>query len=168
MSARAACRLETLGFSEVYDYVPGKVDWLVHRLPIEGERAAEPTVGELARDDVVTCGLEDRVGPVRKRVADSPYPFALVLSGQGRVVLGRLRASMLDCDPELEAQEVMEPGPSTVRPHKTAEGIAHDLAERELRWAIVTTPRGELIGIVARTDLEAAVRTRPSAGAQGR
>jgi hypothetical protein len=139
----------------VYDYLPGKVDWLVNQRPIEGERAAQPTVGRFARDDVVTCGLDDPVGPVRQSVAASPYPFALV-TGAGRVLLGRLRASMLDCDPQLRAQEMMEPGPSTMRPHKTAAGVAQTLAERDLRWAIVTTPRGELIGVAARAELEAA------------
>jgi CBS domain-containing protein len=139
----------------VYDYSPGKVDWLVRQLPIEGERAGQPTVGSLARDDVVTCALEDRVGEVRERVAGSPYPFALVVTGARRVLLGRLRASALDCDPDLRAEGIMEPGPSTVRAHKTAASVAHDLAEKELRWAIVTTPEGELIGVAARKDLEA-------------
>ena len=41
MSPRAACRLETLGFSEVYDYVAGKADWLARGLPREGEKAGE-------------------------------------------------------------------------------------------------------------------------------
>jgi hypothetical protein len=50
----------------------------------------------------------------------------------------------------------MEPGPSTVRPHKTAATVAADLAAKELRWAIVTTPEGELIGVAARRELEAA------------
>lgn len=139
----------------MYDYVPGKVDWIVNQRPVEGKRAGEPTVGQHARADVVTCGLEDRVGPVRERVASSRYPFALVVGPRG-VLLGRLRASMLDCDPELGADEVMEPGPKTYRAHKTAARIAHDLAERDLRWAIVTTPRGVLIGVAARAELEAA------------
>lgn len=119
-------------------------------------------MGQCARRDVVTCGLEDAVGPVRQRVGGSPYPFALVVS-DGGVVLGRLRASMLDCDPRLAAGEVMEPGPRTVRPHKTAASIAEDLAERELRWTIVTTPEGELIGVAARAELEAAAARRGSA-----
>jgi hypothetical protein len=144
-----------MGFAEVYDFVAGKVEWLVRRRPIEGERAGEPKVGECARRDVVTCSPEDPVGRVRERVAGSPYPFALVTSRTG-VLLGRLRSSRLDCDPELPAAEVMEPGPSTVRPHRTAAGIARELAERELRWAIVTTPEGELIGVAARAELEAA------------
>jgi CBS-domain-containing membrane protein len=50
----------------------------------------------------------------------------------------------------------MEPGPSTVRPHKTAATVAKNLADKRLRWAIVTTPEGELIGVAARTELEAA------------
>lgn len=127
----------------------------MHERPVEGQRAEDPTVGECARDDVVTCTLKDQVGRIRELVEGSPYPFALVKSASG-VLLGRLRASMLDCDPQLRAEDVMEPGPSTVRPHKTAAGVAHDLAEKDLRWAIVTTPRGELIGVVARTELGAA------------
>jgi CBS-domain-containing membrane protein len=110
---------------------------------------------------MVRCGLQDRVGRVREQVANSPYPFALVISAGG-VLLGRLRASMLDCDPKLPAEDVMEPGPSTVRPHKTAAGIAHDLAERNLRWAIVTTPHGELIGVASRAELERAAEASRS------
>ncbi len=137
--------------------MPGKVDWLVHRRPVEGTRAAEPTVAEVARDDAVTCGLSDRVGEVSERVDDSPYPFALVL-GTSRIVLGRLPSSKMNCDADLPVETVMDPGPSTVRPHKTAKGTAEELAKRDLRWAIVTTPDGELIGVASRTDLEAAVK----------
>ncbi len=134
----------------------GKVDWLVHQRPVEGERAGEPTVGKLARDDTVTCRPSDRAGEVRERVAASDYPFALVLSEQ-RVLLGRAPASDLESRPELTVEDVMDPGPSTVRPHKTAEGVASDLRHKDLRWSIVTTPAGRLIGVVNRTDLEAAV-----------
>jgi CBS domain-containing protein len=143
--------------------VDGKVDWLAHQRPIEGERADEAKVGRFARTDVVTCALEDQVGPVRALVGESPYPFALVTS-TGGVLLGRLRRSMLDCDPGLPAEDVMEPGPWTVRPHKGPERILHQLVERGLRWAIVTTPEGELIGVAARAELEAAVADLPSVG----
>lgn len=40
MSPRAACRLETLGFHHVYDYMPGMADWLARGLPREGDRPA--------------------------------------------------------------------------------------------------------------------------------
>jgi hypothetical protein len=62
MSPRAACRLATLGY-DVYDYVPGKADWLVDNLPVERDTELI-TAGQLARNDVVTCGLADQVGVV--------------------------------------------------------------------------------------------------------
>ena len=104
---------------------------------------------------MTTCGLRDPLAPVRGRVASSPYPFALVISEHG-VLLGRLPASTLDREAERRAAEVMDPGPKTYRPHKTAAGTAEELGERDLRWAIVTTPEGVLIGVATRADLEAA------------
>src|SRR5688572_23586838 len=41
MSPRAASRLETLGFEQVYDYVAGKADWGSGGLPLEGENGSE-------------------------------------------------------------------------------------------------------------------------------
>src|SRR5829696_5935334 len=113
MSPRAAWRLETLGFKAVYDYVPGKVDWLAHGLPTEGERAGVRRVGDVARSDVVTCSLASHVGDVRALIESSPYGFALVTSEQ-RIVLGRLRRSKLDGEADdRPVEDVMEPGPST-------------------------------------------------------
>jgi CBS domain-containing protein len=114
------------------------------------------TVGKLAREDVVTCSLDDRVGDVRELIRASPYGFALVL-GERRVLLGRLRHSSLDCDPALRAEEVMEAGPSTVRPDKDAASALERLVKRDLRWALVTDPDGRLIGVVSRRELEAAI-----------
>jgi CBS domain-containing protein len=155
MSPRAACRLETLGFTKVYDYVPGKVDWLAHNLPVEGEQAGLATAGRLARDNVVTCRLEEPVGKVRERILASGYRFGLVTTAGG-LVLGRLRRSALNCDPALRAEEVMERGPSTVRPDTAAGDLAKRLADREVRFAIVTDPEGRLLGVVRRDDLERA------------
>ena len=47
MSPRAACRLELLGFTQVYDDVAGKADWLAHGLPTEGEQAQVPRVKDI-------------------------------------------------------------------------------------------------------------------------
>ena len=157
MSPRAACRLDTLGFPEVYDYVPGKADWRAHGLPVEGEHADLPTAGGLARDNVVTCRLDDPVGPIRERVNGSPYGFALVTTEDG-ILLGRLRGSVMkDAQAEGTAEALMEPGPSTVRADTLATELATRLAERHLRTAIVSTPEGRLIGVVKRTDLEGAL-----------
>src|SRR5919108_5804995 len=115
MSPRAACRLETLGFQHAYDYTAGKADWLARALPLEGTDAGEPQAIHYARQGVVDCGLNERVGAVRARVDASPYGFAFVLSAGG-VLLGRLRREALQGDPEATAESVMESGPSTVRP----------------------------------------------------
>jgi CBS domain-containing protein len=152
MSPRAACRLETLGFAQVYDYVSGKADWLAHDLPVEGAQADAATTGRVARRDVVACGLDERAGAVRERIKRSPYGFAVVIS-PGGVVLGRLRGSALEESADATAEDLMEPGPSTVRPDTSAPALAKRLADRKLRTAIVTTPEGQLIGIVLREDL---------------
>ena len=133
----------------------GKVDWLVRGRPIEGTRATEPTARDIARSDVVICQPTDQAEEVRERIERSPYPFALVL-GEGHVLLGRVARSALENDQSGPVEEFMDPGPSTVRPHKTAKGIAEQLEERDLRWAIVTSPDGELIGVASREDLKAA------------
>src|SRR5438445_304379 len=140
-----------LGFEDVSDYVPGKADWLAHGRPVEGTGADVPTAGRLAHDDVVTCGLEDPVSEVRARVESSPYGFALV-TAQGGVLLGRLRASVMS-DSDGRAEELMQPGPSTVRCDTPAGELAERLARRDLRTAVVSTPEGELVGVVLRSEL---------------
>jgi hypothetical protein len=117
MSPRAACRLQTLGFTRVYDYVLGKADWLAHGLSTEGERAGVLRAKDLLREDVATARLDERVGAVRQRRARSPCGFAFVLA-QDRTLLGRLRKAALEGNPDAAAQQVMEPGPATVRPDR--------------------------------------------------
>ena len=132
------------------------MDWLAHNLPVEGERAEPPTAGRLARDDAVLVAPDDRVGAVLSAIEASPYPFALV-SSANRMLLGRVRASELnDAAGGQAVGEVMELDPSTVRPHRGAGELAEQLAEQDLRWAIVTTPEGRLIGVAWREDLERA------------
>ena len=111
------------------------------------------------RDDVVRCGPTDRVADVRESIERSAYPFALVTT-VGGVVLGRVRKSTLDGDPEQRVGELAEPGPKTFRPHASAENVATQLAKRDLRWAVVTDPEGRLLGIASREDLERASRAR--------
>ena len=142
-----------LGFTDVYDYVPGKVDWLAHALPVEGERTEAPIAGRVMRDDVALCRPTDRTSQVRESIERSPYPFALVAS-EDRTVLGRAPSSALDPASDQPVWNVAEPGPKTFRPHASAGKVAEVLADKELRWAIITTPEGRLLGIASREDLE--------------
>ncbi len=151
MSPRAAARLEQLGF-DVYDYALSKVDWMAHGLPMEGTAAARPTALSFARHDVVTCALDDRAEEIKERVDASAYRFALVLAD--RVVLGRIRRTRIDEAPDdASAELLMEPGPSTTRPHTDPGELAEQSRRSGTRTAILTTPEGELIGVVRRSDL---------------
>jgi rhodanese-related sulfurtransferase len=151
MSPRAATWLELLGF-EVYDYALSKVDWMAHGLPLEGTAADRPTSLSFARDDVATCSRTDRAEEIKQHIDASPYGFALVLAD--RVVLGRVRRSRLDdAQPETSAESLMEPGPSTTRPHIDPGDLASQLERSGANTAILTTPEGELLGVVHRSDL---------------
>jgi Mg/Co/Ni transporter MgtE len=160
LSPRAACRLETLGFSDVYDYTAGKVDWLARGLPREGGKAGERRALDLVVDDVVTCPPDARIADVRERVAASRYGFAFVVA-PGRVLLGRVRRAALQGDGELTAETVMELGPSTVRADNALEPLAERMRKNDLTTLPVTTPEGELFGVVRRDDLESEVALRP-------
>ena len=98
MSPRAAWRLESLGFSKVFDYVAGKADWMASGLPVEGKLADYPRAGSVARTDIPTCRLTDRLGDARDRTLDADQNVCVVVNDD-RIVLGRLRGDALRGDP---------------------------------------------------------------------
>src|SRR5579864_1009170 len=151
MAPRAAARLETLGFSNVYEYKPGKLDWMAAGLPVEGENSRHPRAADVARKDVPTCALDERVGEVARRARDSGWDAAVVVDGR-RTVLGLLRAAELAKDPDLPAGEAMRPGPSTFRPYVPIKEMADYMVEHDLVSSPVTTSYGELIGLLLRSD----------------
>jgi len=146
MSVRAAWRLETLGFEQVFRYGPGKEDWMAAGLPIEGSKASIPRVGSVARRDIPTCRLDERLGGVSARVLATGWDQCVVVN-EGNIVLGRLRRPALEGDADAIVATVMEPGPVTYRPHVVAEDAARTLAERHVQSVLVTTGDGELIGV---------------------
>jgi hypothetical protein len=153
MSPRAACRLATLGFTRVYDYAAGKVDWLAYGLRADGTHADRPTAGSLARQDVATFTIDASAREALRAIADSPYGFALVLSAAG-VLLGRARRPALQAlaadDP---VEPVIEPGPSTIRPHLTPHELRQRLQRSGVQTLVVTRPDGTLVGVVRRSDV---------------
>jgi hypothetical protein len=153
MSPRAACRLVTLGFEHVYDFTPGKVDWMARALTMEGEKADAPRAIDFARHDAVTCRLDDTIAAVRPRVEASPYGFAFVTTSDD-ILFGRLRKTTLDGDPDQRAGDVMEPGPSTSRPDLDPAELLAKLQKADLATAVLSDPEGRLLGVVRRTDLE--------------
>jgi predicted transcriptional regulator len=151
MSPRAACRLESLGFTQVFDYVPGKADWFASGLPRDGKLASLPTVGDVARRDVPTCAPAEKVGATQERAAG--WDRCVVVSKE-RVVLGQLREEELTSDPEASVEEVMRNGPATFRPNEPVGKVARRMRERGARAVLVTTSDGRLVGLFYRVDAE--------------
>jgi hypothetical protein len=162
MSPRAASQLEQIGFIDVYDYVPGKVDWFANGLPREGASAKVRWVGDVAAAEGFPTALpDDRIGELRATVDGSGYDFCVVLDDQ-RIVLGVLHGDALAKDPSVAAMEVMELGPRTTRPNNPIEALLRAKSSQGVKGWLVTTPHGALLGVLRRTEAERAVEwSRP-------
>jgi CBS domain-containing protein len=155
LSPRAAWRLESFGFTQVYDYAAGKLDWLAAGLPTEGTNAERPRAGDVARRDVPTCNLDERLGDVRERVRAAGWDACVVVN-QESVVLGLLRVKELEGDPDQRIEQGMRPGPSTFRPFVSIEEMAVFMGEHNLPNSPITTSDGKLVGLLVREDAEKA------------
>ena len=154
MSPRAAWRLETLGFTNVYDYVAGKADWFAAGLPRAGELASIPRAGDVARGDDATCQLTDQISNVIKTVRAAGKDTCIVTT-DGNVVLGRVRLGSLAGDREATVEEVMDSGPTTTRTDTLLESMLERLSARNVDSILVTTSDGRLVGTLYRSDAEA-------------
>lgn len=131
----------------MYDYTDGKLDWLAAGLPAEGRNARRPRAGEVARKDVPTCGLSDRIGEVRDRVASAGWDTCVVVNDE-RVVLGLLRGEQLAKGEDELVEHVMRPGPSTFRPYVAVEDLVHYMLHHDLDSSPITTSDGRLVGLL--------------------
>ena len=138
MSPRAAWRLERLGF-DVHDYAAGKVDWIASGMP---SVRADPS-GRRALDGAdrnpPTCRPGDNVEAVEG---------ALIVVNDRGIVLGRVQPG--DYPRDATAEDVMEPGPTTVRAHEPLDALLGQMELRRVHEIIVTTPEGRLLGLVRR------------------
>jgi len=151
LSPRAAWRLETLGFRDVFDYTDGKLDWMAAGLPTEGTNAEHPRAGDVARKDVVTCRLDERLGDVSDRAASGGWEAAVVVNDE-RVALGLLRKKELAGDPGQPVERAMRPGPSTFRPYVAIGEMAKSMVEHNLDSSPITTSDGRLVGLLLKED----------------
>jgi Mg/Co/Ni transporter MgtE len=140
-----------MGFAQVYDYTAGKLDWLAAGLAAEGSNAQQPRAGDVARADVPTCGLSERLGAVAQRVRAAGWDACVVVNPE-RVVLGLLRAKELDGDPGLRVEQAMRPGPSTFRPYVSIVEMARFMADHDLESSPITTSDGRLVGLLRRRE----------------
>jgi CBS domain-containing protein len=152
MSPRAAWRLESIGFTRVYDFVAGKADWGSFGLPLEGRRPTSTRVGAYLQTDVPTCTLDESLPDVCERVRAAGADTCFVVNKE-RIVLGRLGRAALARGDSATVEEAMTAGPSTVRPSLDLTAAAERMRTQNLTGLPVTRSDGVLIGLLRRDDL---------------
>lgn len=143
MSPRAAWRLERLGFGPVYDYAAGKVDWMASGLPTVRADTSERRALDAVDRDPPTCRPDDRLADV----AGIHERGVVVVNDRG-IVLGRVNPGRVEAADSTPVEDVMEPGPATVRTHEPLAPLLERMGHRGVDEVIVTTPQGELLGVV--------------------
>jgi CBS domain-containing protein len=137
----------------VFRYTAGKMDWLASGWPIEGKEAGTLRAGDVARRDVPTCRLDERVDSVRDRLRAARGEQAVVVNDAG-VILGVVSEDVLTGYGEATVEDIMEPGPRTVRPHLKLHEAEETMTGAERDRLLVTTSAGELIGVLRREDVD--------------
>ena len=127
------------------------MDWIAAGFPSEGREAEKPRAGDVARKDVPTCSLDERIGDVRERAKAGGWDACVVVNEE-RIVLGLLREEELETGEDERVEMVMRPGPSTFRPHVGVEEMAEHMIEHDSPNAPITTSDGRLVGLLLRVD----------------
>jgi rhodanese-related sulfurtransferase len=132
LSPRAVARLDSLGgFTEVYDYVAGKVDWVANGLPCYGEESVPRLAGVTERDMPVV-----RLDDVGGDIDFGDAPTCAVVDENG-VLLGEVR----------RGDTAMREGPPTYRPDVALAEMAEELAKSKATYVWVTYADGRLLGL---------------------
>jgi rhodanese-related sulfurtransferase/CBS domain-containing protein len=155
MSARAAWRLVSLGFAQVFRYTAGKADWSAYGLPTEGKSVTPNRAGNLARRDVPTCSLSDRADTVRQQLQKNGVKLCAVLN-EHRVLLGQISTEHVESQAGSTAEEIMTSAPTTFRPNAAFEDLCEFFKAHKAETVWVTTNDGELVGLLHRVDVERA------------
>lgn len=146
LSARAAWRMESMGFQEVYRYTAGKADWLAAGWETEGTASKTPRLKEHLQKDVFTCSQRERMEDVRTR--RRPNQDICVVVSDRNIVLGVIRGESWDAGPQSRVLDVMDPGPRTFRPDVDPKDVQKSLRSDDAETVIVTTSDGELLGLI--------------------
>jgi rhodanese-related sulfurtransferase len=150
LSSRAACRLEQLGFGEVYDYATSKVAWLAEGGEGAGLLRDAERVGAVTRRDVPRVGPDATVGMLADVIGE--WEVGVVV-GCDDIVVGVVRKEALGSALETRVESVMQTGAATVRPSISIRELAHSMDDEGQQHVLVTKFSGQLIGLVRRDDL---------------
>ncbi len=140
MSARAAWRLEQLGFTDVYDYA-------LHRLGDRGlwTDVRGSIVADASTHDPPTAKVEETVGTARQRLDGETQ---VVVINDASVVVGVLRKESWDETDDARVGDAMRLGPGTVRPGAQLGPLVGRMEKRDVESVLVTDAEGRLIGVM--------------------
>jgi Mg/Co/Ni transporter MgtE len=155
MSARAAWRLVSLAFPQVFRYTAGKADWSAYGLPTEGKSVTPNRAGNLARRDVPTCSLSDRADTIRQQLPKNGARLCAVVN-EHRVLLGQISLEKVESETHGTAEEIMTSAPTTLRPNAELEKLCEFFRAHSAETVWVTTNDGELLGLLYREDVQRA------------
>lgn len=160
MSPRAALRLEHLGFERVYDYMPGKSDWMAAGLPREGQTATMLYAGDIARIAVPTCHFRERARETLERMEAEGQQFCVAVD-EDRIVLGMLYRDEHNApSPDATVESMMQSGPTTIRAHEQLGPLVERMKRAGVDAILVTNADGRLLGLLDRREAEQALETR--------
>jgi rhodanese-related sulfurtransferase len=144
LSARAAARLDAMGFTKVHDLIGGRAAWTVLGLPTEGWEGDRRAVAGFVVP-VPSVPFDATIGAAAGALAEGA-PVAVV--DAGGVLLGALDAVAAGLAPATPVSSAMVPAPGTIRPDMTIDKALAQLRDDHLPHSFVTTARGELIGVL--------------------
>jgi rhodanese-related sulfurtransferase len=153
LSARAAWRLESMGFHEVYRYTPGLADWLAAGYETEGTQARRAPLLKFGRSDVPICGLRDRLRDVKNRYAPGEKDVCVVVNDRN-IVLGLIHGDAWNGEPLSMVADLMDANPRTFRPNQDPEEVLRIMRKHDLETALVTSSDGELLGVLRRARIK--------------
>jgi Mg/Co/Ni transporter MgtE len=90
-------------------------------------------------------------GDIRDALRSSP--FCVVVNERG-IVLGRVRPKDLPAEDDAPVVDFMQLGPATVQRREELSGLVRRMQDKRVTTILVTTPKGELLGMLDRADAE--------------
>ena len=139
----------------MFDLAGGKSEWRELGLPMEGTGPFRYVAGQVMKP-ATTCRPDESAGDIRSRVGSDGV---CVVVNEHDVVLGRVRPKDLPPDDDASVADFMQLGPSTVQRREELRGLVDRMQRKGARTILVTTPKGELLGILHRADAERCLAT---------
>jgi predicted transcriptional regulator len=165
MSPTSRVAAEELVFKRVYHFVGGKGEWIERGLPTEGIGPFLLLAGQVVRPATATFHPDTLAGTVRREGSPGSDFICAVVNDQN-IVVGRVRWKDLPEDDNARVETFMALGPATVRPREELPTLLERMRHAGVKTILVTTARGQLVGVVNRDDGERFVRNRAAASRQ--